>query len=427
MKVATVNCFKYYLQAGLWVIASLVLVACGGSSNNGGSSRYAPANNLGTLNPPPSASSSNSMPIVLDAGPLSSGSVINIPYVSVTVCTPGTSAPTAACQTIDHVVLDTGSSGLRLLNSALYTNLNLPAAINVNGRALGECAPFAIGTTWGSVRLADIYLAGEVARSVPFQVIGDKPGGAVGVPTDCSNTGTITDDQASLGANGILGIGLFKNDCDTCLTQAIAAAYYTCTAAQGCTKSTVAQNQVVKNPVALFAVNNNGTLINLPAVADGGATGSVTGTLIFGIGTQTNNMMNGQLVYPTDASGNFQTTYNSSTPVTYSFIDSGSNGLFFSDTAIPACSRNTWAYCPTISPAKLNATTAGTNGTPSNVVSFRVINLDNLANNVIAAHVGAIAPPSQFDWGLPFFFGRPVFTAISGVPTRYGTGPYWAY
>ena len=425
MKLTTVSGFKFHLRAGLWVIASLALAACGGSSNNGGSSRYAPVNNQGTLNPPPSASSSNSMPIVLDAGPQSSGRVINIPYVSVTVCTPGTTAPTAACQTIDHVVLDTGSSGLRLLNSALYTNLNLPAAINGNGRALGECAPFAIGTTWGSVRLADVYLAGEVARSVPFQAIGDKPGGAAGVPTDCFNTGTITDDQASLGANGILGIGLFKNDCDACLTQAITAAYYACTA-QGCTKSTVAQSQVVKNPVSLFAVNNNGTLINLPSVADAGATGSVTGTLIFGIGTQANNMMNGAIVYPTDARGNFKTTYNNA-PVTYSFIDSGSNGLFFSDAGIVTCSLNTWAYCPAMSPANLSATTAGAGGSPSSVVNFKVINLDNLANNVIAAHVGAIAPSSQFDWGLPFFFGRPVFTAISGAGTIYGTGPYWAY
>ena len=425
MKVATVNCFNYHLRAGLWVIASLVLAACGGSSNNGGSSRYAPVNNQGTLNPPPSASSSNSMPIVLDAGPLSSGSVINIPYVSVTVCTPGATAPTTACQTIDHVVLDTGSSGLRLLNSAFYTNLNLPAVINGNGRALGECAPFAIGTTWGSVRLADVYLAGEVARSVPFQAIGDKPGGAPAIPADCAGTGAITDDQASLGANGILGIGLFKNDCDTCLTQAIPAAYYACSS-QGCSYTSVTQNQVVKNPVALFLVNNNGTLINLPSVADAGATGSVTGTLIFGIGTQTNNMMNGPLVYPTDPKGNFQTTYNNA-PVTYNFIDSGSNGLFFSDTGIPACSRNVWAYCPTASPAYLSATTAGTNRTPSSVVNFKVINLDNLANNVIAAHVGAIAPSSQFDWGLPFFFGRPVFTAISGATTKYGTGPYWAY
>jgi hypothetical protein len=32
-----------------------------------------------------------------------------------------------------------------------------------------------------------------------------------------------------------------------------------------------------------------------------------------------------------------------------------------------------------------------------------------------------------FDWGLPFFFGRNVFTAIESQNTPGGVGPYWAY
>ncbi|MBS1228286.1 MAG: hypothetical protein H6R17_1563 [Proteobacteria bacterium] len=32
-----------------------------------------------------------------------------------------------------------------------------------------------------------------------------------------------------------------------------------------------------------------------------------------------------------------------------------------------------------------------------------------------------------FDWGLPFFFGRRVFTAIEGRSTPGGNGPYVAY
>jgi len=32
-----------------------------------------------------------------------------------------------------------------------------------------------------------------------------------------------------------------------------------------------------------------------------------------------------------------------------------------------------------------------------------------------------------FDWGLPFFFGRNVFTAIEGQSTPAGPGPYWAF
>ncbi|MDQ1387146.1 MAG: hypothetical protein QOF56_600, partial [Acidobacteriaceae bacterium] len=34
---------------------------------------------------------------------------------------------------------------------------------------------------------------------------------------------------------------------------------------------------------------------------------------------------------------------------------------------------------------------------------------------------------SYFDWGLPFFYGRNVYTAIETKSTPGGTGPYWAY
>jgi hypothetical protein len=35
--------------------------------------------------------------------------------------------------------------------------------------------------------------------------------------------------------------------------------------------------------------------------------------------------------------------------------------------------------------------------------------------------------PGAFDWGLPFFFGRQVFTAIEGASTPGGSGPYFAF
>lgn len=35
--------------------------------------------------------------------------------------------------------------------------------------------------------------------------------------------------------------------------------------------------------------------------------------------------------------------------------------------------------------------------------------------------------PGSFDWGLPFFYGRNVFTAIEGKSTPQGSGPYWAF
>ena len=371
----------------------------------------------------------NVIPLIVDAGPVVGNSSINVGYVSVTVCTPGTSGATAACQTIDHVALDTGAYGLRLLNSQLLSRLNLPNATNVSGHAVGECAAFAIGATWGSVRLADVYVGGEVARSIPIQDIGDSPAGYSNIPTDCKSTGSIQDTQANLGANGILGIGNFVNDCDACLTQVIPAAYYDCTAS-GCTNSTVTTSQMVKNPVAEFqnpttgvAQDNNGEMIVLPPVGVGGSTG-ITGSVTFGIGTQTNNVLSGT-VYAADANGNFITNYKGMV-MSSSYLDSGSNGFYFNDNTLATCPDG-W-YCPA-STLALTASNSGWTGTPSGVVNFSLVNADNLFANssIVAGDIGSSGSAGSFAWGLPFFYGRTVFTAISGSSTPGGVGPYWAY
>jgi hypothetical protein len=33
----------------------------------------------------------------------------------------------------------------------------------------------------------------------------------------------------------------------------------------------------------------------------------------------------------------------------------------------------------------------------------------------------------SFDWGLPFFYGRTVYTAIENQSTPAGVGPYFAF
>ena len=40
---------------------------------------------------------------------------------------------------------------------------------------------------------------------------------------------------------------------------------------------------------------------------------------------------------------------------------------------------------------------------------------------------GTLGLPRSFDFGLPFFFGRTVFVAVTGAQTPKGVGPYWAY
>ncbi len=427
------------------LMAAVLLASCsGGSTPLPGTATtintYSAGSASGILTMPPattglSATAINTLPITVDAGPVPTlSSSINVAYASVTVCAPGTTASTAACQTIDHVTVDTGSYGLRLLKSALYSSLNLPQ-VTSGGSAIGECVPFAIGTTWGSVRYADIYLGGEVARNVPIQDIGDTPGGAG--PSYCSAYGTIQDTQAALGSNGILGVGPFRNDCDVCLTTSIGGAYYTCNSS-ACQSSTVTAAQVVQNPVARFDPNpasaksdTNGVLIDLPAVSSAGVNNSLPGFLIFGIGTENNNALGSATVYATDQNGNFITTYGT-TIMPNSFIDSGSNALFFNDATIVPCSMNSlapWAYCPLSSPLPLSAINTAASGSSTGTVTFSIVNADQLfANaNVVAGNIGGPGSFGTFDWGLPFFFGRPVFTAISGASTPAGNGPYFAY
>jgi hypothetical protein len=64
------------------------------------------------------------------------------------------------------------------------------------------------------------------------------------------------------------------------------------------------------------------------------------------------------------------------------------------------------------------------------VVSFSVTNADTLFNDDPSDNgFGDLGGPASgyFDWGLPFFYGRNVYTAILGASTPGGTGPYWAY
>ena len=284
------------------------------------------------------------------------------------------------------------------------------------------------GFTWGPVQTADIQLSGEKAKSLPVQVISatDFP-----VPTACSNQGKAENTLSQLGSNGILGVGAVAQDCgNACVTTGAQnpSLYFECPAS-GCVVTGEALAKQVVNPVTLFATDNNGVIIELPAAATPQAT--LSGSLIFGIGTQTNNGLGSATVYPTDNSFNFITTCKNQAYPT-SFIDSGSNGLFFLTAAIDGiatCTDASSFYCPA-STETLSAVNQGAGGTGSGTVNFSVANADALFQNSTATAFSQLAGPntlSGFDWGLPFFYGRNVYTAIEGRTTPGGVGPYWAY
>jgi len=382
------------------------------------------ANASGTLTV--STALNNSAALVVDSGPDGAGGAINTPYVSVTVCRPGTSI----CQTIDHVLVDTGSYGLRLL-APLSSALSLPTVKTPSGADAGECGQFVSGYTWGAVRQADVKMADETASAISIQVIGDTASSYANVPSSCSNVGSNLGTLSALGANGVLGIGLFKQDCGaSCASRAQSGTYYACSAGS-CTASAMPLASQVSNPVASFAVNNNGVIVVLPAVGTDGAT-SLSGSLIFGVDTQANNAIGTATVYRANSVGDFSTTYKGRV-YSASFIDSGSNGYFFNDSSLRQCGGSSGFYCPS-SPQSLSAVNSSYDGSSSGTVTFSVVNIDNLSDSITAAQVGGVqgsrsSPSSSgaFDWGLPFFYGRRVYVVIESGSTNSGAGPFWAY
>src|SRR6185369_5657343 len=124
--------------------------------------------------------------------PATSAGYFNKPCVSVTVCNPGTST----CQTVNDILLDTGSYGLRIFQQAL-TGLTLPQVSSGAG-ALAGCIHFAdLSSIWGPIKLASVQLGSEPAVQIPIQVI-DSTFGVL--PTSCSGADPT---PASAGYTGI--------------------------------------------------------------------------------------------------------------------------------------------------------------------------------------------------------------------------------
>jgi uncharacterized repeat protein (TIGR01451 family) len=387
----------------------------------------------------------NVQPIFVNAG--ITGNYANGVFTSVELCVPGTTN----CQTIDNVLVDTGSYGLRLLSTRTsgdgLVSLPLPQSTDGSGHAIGECTQFQDAYTWGPVATADIQIAGEKAASVPIQILGQA--GFAPAPSACTGSGLAENDsQSTLGANGVLGIGVFRHDCGANCTAAgnagsIPPVYFSCPAS-GCVATDVELTQEVQNPVWLFPQDNDGVIVRLPAIPNAGAV-SATGTLTFGIGTQSNNALSGTAsVLAADGStGGIKTVYQG---VTYpastggsTVLDTGSNGIFFLDQATlnyPACpSGNTSFYCPAaMASFSVTNQSAGTGTITTAPAAFSITSADTLFANSSSfnafSQLGG-PDPNTFDFGLPFFFGRTIYFGIN-LTTRAGlsgvtTGPFFAY
>ena len=369
----------------------------------------------------------------------------NQPCTSVTVCSPSNPSN---CQTVNNILLDTGSYGLRIFASSLTVPLT---PITHDGQNLAECVQFGDGSSeWGQVQYAYIQLGNEPKIAAPILVINSS---YATPPPACSSSQSYPDiNESQTGFNGILGVGLWTQDCGSdCVSDAKNGQYFTCNGTDCSCGATADLGAQVQNPVALLPTDNNGVGLTLPSIASAGSP-SLTGSLTLGIQTQSNNHPSGTTLYTVNGSGQMTTTFTPySSSAIPSFLDSGSNGLFFpnpTDTPLPDCGGNyAGAFCPNTTQIYTATNTSHTGGR-SGSVSFRVGKASTLlsqcnaagggggggAGNCVFDHYGANelygtsgSSSASFDWGLPFFINRTTWVGIDGKTSILGTGPYWAY
>lgn len=398
------------------VVAAMLVAACGGGGGGGG------GNSAGSGGGQVGA---NQVAVTVGKGVQS---VANIPTVSVTICVPGSSV----CQTVNNVQVDTESFGLRLASSAMSQVLGSLAQETVGGIPIAECTAFADGHTWGSVRTADVSIGGETARSLPIQVVGDLSPSAV-VTGGCAS-GILELTPADLSANGILGIGVATSDCGTLCAVAPAtnSSYYACPGNTNCAQTLVPLAQQVTNPVAKFSADNNGVMLSMPAIGPSGQS-TVTGTLTFGVGTQSNNAMPSTVTkLTTNPFGDVDATFAGN--ATTAFFDSGSNAYFFTDGTLPNCSGAASSfYCPSSTVTRtvtIANYTGSASGAPGGLpVSMAVGNASSLlANGNFALNdlAGNLGGATFVDIGMPFFYGHNVFYGLDQSGTG-GPAPFVAF
>jgi hypothetical protein len=235
----------------------------------------------------------------------------------------------------------------------------------------------------------------------------------------------VDSDPNTASLNGILGIGLFRQDCGiVCETNSNNTLYFACDGGS-CTGAAVPLGDQVQHPVWLMPSGNNGVVLTLPNVPPSGAP-SVSGSLILGIDSASNNTPPAAIsVLMTDPNGFVTTVYKGST-FTQSIIDSGSNAFFFPDASLADCASPLDPfYCPA-NAVNLSATLFGVNGDQT-TVPFQVANTQQLVQTSNAAFNNLGGDFAIFDWGLPFFLGRTVFVGIEGQPSSLGMGPFFAF
>ena len=338
--------------------------------------------------------------------------------VQVTVCVPKTND----CATIDDVMVDTGSTGLRLEASALPSGLNFPAVLGPDRKPLAECLRFVGDDAWGPLERADLRIGGLTASGLPIQIIGDV---AQVQPESCPRS------EVHPTANGTLGIGSHLTDCQgECRQTETAPVYFQC-GDERCDplEGRVDEAYRLPNPVASFDQHNNGVVFDLPD-AEGEGTFDSVGQLTFGVGTGGDDRLDAAAIVKLVERGRF-TTFYAGDAYPDSYIDSGTETYIVPDGVLPRCRGMSWAFC--VGPeVTREAFVLDRNGArtalPFRIGDYRQIRQRGFGASAEIA-VAALPRSGAFVWGAPFFLGKRVAVVMEGrvvpdVPDL--RGPFYA-
>ena len=311
---------------------------------------------------------------------------INTPVVTLTICVPNTNT----CQNVPNILLDFGSTGLRLSHTLPIAG-ELPQE-TVNGQPLTECYYFESGYNYGPVVSATVTLGSKMVK-VPVQISNSLLSAPCGSLVSPSSSSAPFEPLY----NGILGV-LFPQY-DNTSSSAIYLA--------GEQVWTPAQNETVQNPVYLLTStsNNNGVLLSISTtISETTGAPGFTGTLTFGAPTS------GTTSLQTDQYGEITATYNSNTYTNSAFFDTGSNGFFIDNPdIIPNCSGNLAGFFCGNAPSQ-SATLTGTGTNQSYTLTFAIDNAQTLLStgNTVFSTLGGYQQ-GIFDAGFPaFLYGNAI-------------------
>jgi hypothetical protein len=406
--------FNILFKLSIYYLLLPILLTLSGC-NGGGSENVLRTDYVAPLTPPANISY---MSVNVSANNTGVCSWYNMPCVSVQIC--DTSNPTI-CATVDNVLLDTGSYGLRVFASALpqaFVQQNLHQILNSSNQPIAEIVNYGDGDcNWGPVVSGLIKMdATDITSSIPLQLVDSS---YLNNPFGCSTN------PQEFGSNGILGVGPYPDDSST-------GQYYIYNGQSGSLPYSPIESQVVKNPVAYLSnlTSRKGITIALPQIGNYGGYNAV-GYMTFGV----NSAIVNSHIYPISPQGilpiTMPTSVNELANIQYGFLDTGSNGLFFITPTLASYVCNGW-YCPPET-LNFNATNLDVGNVPV-PTEFSIINaytLFNTTNNNAASNLGGRIDDPEFtpfiDYGLPFFFGKQVQICFDGSTCNGRAGPYWSF